>query len=402
MAKTSDPRFFVLLRSQIMRTDPGLANLLFKVEYQFTDSIPTAATDGYTTFYNPKFMDMLTERAQIVVVKHEILHAALLHAQAMRSLKKERRQKGNIAADFLVNSFIKQIGNLDDATIKEITEACGVFFLNDKFNVVDYSFEKLMRELPDDPEEQKKLGKSSGKSPKIQGDGYSDIMELGEPTDGQATQKEIDRAQEMKQAFVQAVNQAKQQLKRQGKGAGWLDRFLENLLESKVNWKAELFDFFKRQVKEEQSWKRPNRRLLPSGYYYPTKTGLGAGKVGVAIDLSGSIGQEEVNIFMSELKHIFDVCHPEKVVLVGFDDGIRFVEELDEFPDNLKIKGGGGTDFRPVFKEFDKHDIDALVFMTDMYGPFPDSQSFPEYPVLFVSTSDIKEAPFGRVVPYQN
>jgi predicted metal-dependent peptidase len=405
MAKTNDPKFFIKLRSQIMRGWPGLANLIFKVEYSFSDSFPTAATDGFSTWYNSKFMDMLSERSQMVVVGHEVLHAAFLHAQTMRRLPKKKIDKGNIAADFLVNSFLKEIGLADDASIKELTEACGVFFLNDKYNVVDYSFEKLMNELPDDQKKCEKLGKTSGKSPKIQGNGFSDIIikegKGDKDGNGEPTQAEIDRANEMRQAIVQAVNQHKQQMKKMGKGAGWLDRFLDNLLEPKIDWKKELFDFFHRTIKDESSMRRPNRRYLPSGFYFPIKFGVGAGTVGVAVDLSGSIGQQEVDIFMSELSHIFTVCQPEKVVLVGFDDGIRFVQELEEFDPSLKIKGGGGTDFRPVFKEFNKHEIEALVFMTDMYGPFPDKSDFPEYPVLFLSTSDVKDAPFGRVVQYE-
>lgn len=399
MAKTSDPRFFIKLRSQIMRYYPALANLIFKVEYEFTNQLPTAATDGYTVLFRPEFMDMISEKAQYAVLGHELMHAALLHAQSMKRLPEHKIKKGNIAADFLVNSFIKELGLLDEQVQKELVDVCGVLFLNDKYNCVDYSWEKLMHELPDDLNQCQKLGKQSGKAPKVPQDNYLDIILAGGEKSEGMSQADIDRANEMKQAFVQAVNQHKKQMKQQGKGAGFLDRFLDNLLANKINWKHELFDFFRRTVKDEISFKRPNRRFLPTGFYYPIRSGVGAGRLGVAIDLSGSIGQEEINIFMSEMHYIFEICHPEKIILVGFDDGVRSVEELDEFPTSYKFKGGGGTNFCPVFTEFEKHDIEALVFFTDMYGPFP--KQAPDYPTLFISTSDVKDAPFGRVINYE-
>lgn len=376
-----------------------MANLIFKVEYEFNKSLPTAATDGYTTWYNPEFMDMLSEDSQIVVVAHEVAHAALLHAQSMRKLPKNKIDKGNIAADFLVNSLVKELGLIDTRVEAELTDACGVFFLNDKYNCVDYSFEKLMKELPDSQKECAKLGKSSGKEPKVKGDGFSDIVISDKTKESKATSAEQEaRAQEMKEAFVQAINQHRKEMKKQGKGMGFLDRFLDNLLAPKIDWRRELFDFFKRTVKDETSWKRPNRRFLPSGYYLPIRSGVGAGVVGVAVDLSGSISQKELNIFFSELQYIFEVCRPEKIVLVSFDDSVRQIFELEEWDQKIKLVGGGGTNFIPVFSEFEKWPIEALVFMTDMYGPFP--KEAPEYPVLFVSTSDVDKAPFGRVVSY--
>jgi predicted metal-dependent peptidase len=66
----------------------------------------------------------------------------------------------------------------------------------------------------------------------------------------------------------------------------------------------------------------------------------------------------------------------------------------------LKALGGGGTDFAPVFKHVEEQGIEAacLVYLTDMYGSFP--KSAPDYPVLWVSTSHIDNAPFGEVLSF--
>jgi len=66
---------------------------------------------------------------------------------------------------------------------------------------------------------------------------------------------------------------------------------------------------------------------------------------------------------------------------------------------HLAPQGGGGTDFRPVFrmiKENFKNNIDCLVFFTDGYGDFPDKE--PPYDVYWVTDSSGVKWPFGRVL----
>jgi predicted metal-dependent peptidase len=60
--------------------------------------------------------------------------------------------------------------------------------------------------------------------------------------------------------------------------------------------------------------------------------------------------------------------------------------------------GGGGTDFAPVFEYVEQQGLapQALVFLTDLYGPFPERE--PHYPVIWVSTSS-QVAPFGETIP---
>ena len=57
--------------------------------------------------------------------------------------------------------------------------------------------------------------------------------------------------------------------------------------------------------------------------------------------------------------------------------------------ENLTIKGGGGTDFRPVFEYVDElirqkyfYDLKGLIYFTDGYGEFPWVR--PSYDTAFV------------------
>ena len=51
--------------------------------------------------------------------------------------------------------------------------------------------------------------------------------------------------------------------------------------------------------------------------------------------------------------------------------------------------GGGGTDFRPVFRYVDEHpelEPNLLIYFTDGYGDYPDRA--PAYPVMWLLTRD--------------
>ena len=53
------------------------------------------------------------------------------------------------------------------------------------------------------------------------------------------------------------------------------------------------------------------------------------------------------------------------------------------------VTGGGGTDFRPVFRYIDEHyelDPSLLIFFTDGYGAYPERP--PQYPVMWLLTSN--------------
>jgi predicted metal-dependent peptidase len=68
----------------------------------------------------------------------------------------------------------------------------------------------------------------------------------------------------------------------------------------------------------------------------------------------------------------------------------------------LKIRGGGGTDFRPVFDWIDKDCAqggdrpDALIYFTDTQGWFPEHP--PAYPVIWVSLLPDTTVPWGDLI----
>ena len=120
----------------------------------------------------------------------------------------------------------------------------------------------------------------------------------------------------------------------------------------------------------------------------------------VAIDTSGSIGQVEIDRFFAEMRGILEDCRPRNVYVMWCDAKVHKVDEIDDVTqiDTLKPKGGGGTDFRPVFDWLKERAIvpDSLVYFTDLMGSFPSAA--PGYPVIWASTVKNGSYPWGNVV----
>ena len=123
----------------------------------------------------------------------------------------------------------------------------------------------------------------------------------------------------------------------------------------------------------------------------------------VAIDTSGSIDPVSLEQFAAEVRAVVDEMKPEKLHVLYCDSKIQGHEIFEPGdPVEMKPKGGGGTDFRPVFKkleeEWDNELPACVLYLTDLMGPFPDTA--PDVPVLWLNTGLLRhEVPFGELVP---
>lgn len=121
-------------------------------------------------------------------------------------------------------------------------------------------------------------------------------------------------------------------------------------------------------------------------------------RVAVAMDTSGSVSDDELREFLSEIDALKAQVRAE-VTLHACDDKLaeggpwRYAMwETLSLPDG--IRGGGGTDFRPVFEwlDGDRAEPDLLVYFTDAEGRFPDRE--PRYPVVWLVKGKAP-VPFG-------
>lgn len=119
----------------------------------------------------------------------------------------------------------------------------------------------------------------------------------------------------------------------------------------------------------------------------------------IAIDTSGSVQGEIVQAFLTKTYNILKSSESfnKKVNIhiiqcdakIQSDTVVTNLQELEQLFSKLKLKGFGGTDFRPVFDYVEKLKKDGeftklkgLIYFTDGYGTFPNQK--PDYDTAFV------------------
>jgi len=177
---------------------------------------------------------------------------------------------------------------------------------------------------------------------------------------------------------------------------GFMQRFVDDLATNKVSWRSVLHEFFNHTSKDDYSWSQPNRMFAAAGMYLPRMWSESMGPIDVVIDTSGSIGKEQLDEFAAEIRAIVTAARPARVRVIYADAAVNHVDTFEQGEElTFHAYGGGGTDFRPAIKFAAEDPPVALVYLTDMYGAFPDQA--PEYPVLWCATSHV-DGPFGQTV----
>lgn len=358
--------------ASIVLEDPFYGFLLLKLNI-VQDNTPhnpcgTAYVDGKNLGYNAKFINSLTLPQVKGLFKHEVMHVANCHHLRMQT---RDHKKWNDATDYVINAIGEEAGwdlppgGLMDSQYK------------------DYSAEHVYQLLPDPPEGDD--GQSSSNFGAV----------LPHPDGNSESERNL-----LEQEVVASVLEAANEAKVRGKLPAALERFVEKIRECRLPWRELLARFFKATAKNDYSLMRPNRRYLANGIYMPSLYSTNCGPVVIAIDTSGSITNDELQSALEELNGVIKQARPESVTLVYCDAAVQRVEKYHEHSDirSTKPKGGGGTAFEPVFNWIKEQRMnpECLIYITDMYGSFPEKA--PHYQTLWISTSGVNEAPFGKVL----
>ena len=416
---STDNARYTQIKTAMLLHMPFFASLLLdmmdvqigKYPEKFGPMKNTAATDGKTIYFDEDWLGTLDVPGGVFVTCHEIGHAMFHHMARARyyvdlGLDGEPFDPRlfNVAADYVINDMLVKSGLTMPTGPNPKTGAIEPIGLLDPKYTSDMSVEEVYRMLK---KQQKQQGKGKGKgkggkgNPGDQpGEGEGDGEGDGEGQfDKHIHETSTISPAEMKRAIQSAVDTAKAC----GKLPGNLKRFAEQLIEPQVDWKERLrYLVVTKAARDTSTWTRPHRRRLTSqGIYLARPSGFGCKDIVVAIDTSGSIGQKELTVFLSELADILRSCAPERVFVLGVDSAVASVEELagdtDISQNPPHVGGGGGTDFRPAFEWVSKNGItpDVFVYLTDLYGPAPEQA--PDYPVIWGCTNE-QIAPFGETV----
>jgi predicted metal-dependent peptidase len=199
-----------------------------------------------------------------------------------------------------------------------------------------------------------------------------------------------------------AAEQAARVARKAGMLPGGIDRAVAEAREENPDCWQVLKQFLDQLQPADQDWTTPNRRFVWQGVYLPGWRKEGIGKLGVALDCSGSIDQGLLTRFAAHLNIILNEYRPECVEVVYFDTQVNHVETfLPDEPVELHARGGGGTLFQPALDFFSNSDEPpvAVIFLTDLYGEntYGGGPEQPDYPVLWATTeASVQPAPWGE------
>jgi predicted metal-dependent peptidase len=396
--------------NQLLLKEPFYAHVLSATVRNISGLVPTAAVglrEGQVMlFINPDFFlkELRTTSQRIAVLKHETLHLVFKHL--FRDLLKKDPELMNIAADIVVNQYI---GNWELPTTA-ITLSTFPDLELEEGQTMEYYYERL-EELKRHSQKnnpgaggrnsQGADGKEAPGSDGEQGDGpypqsqavlkelygqarHSDHSQWADK--GQAASAELTGLQEaLENQLLNAA--ARVSAKLYGTMPGDILRLIDEIRESRkprIDWKRQLRLFASSHGRSYvwHTMKRISKR-------YGTRPGIRIRRTNhiiVIIDTSGSIDDETLHLFMNEIEGIQRAG--STITLIESDAEVQSCYPYRRGK-AISCKGGGGTDFDPVFEYINSGKAgmaDGCIYLTD--GCASEPKTKPRSPLLWVLTPD--------------
>ena len=356
-------------KAKLIMYQPFFATIVCSLPMEEDNSYPTMATNGTWIKYNHDFVDKMTLEETMFVLCHEVGHCMFAH---MFRRKGRNPKKWNMAGDYVINDLLinDNIGTMPPGGLHnpQLVQQGG--------GTTDGVYELL----PDEPDDD--------------GSGYNGTsIDICEDAGGDAASQGEAEA-EIKVMVAQAAQAAKMA----GKLSANLQRLVDDTLRPMVDWKDVLRRFVSARAKVEYSFARPKRRFISEDLYMPSLGGQRMGRVLIAVDCSGSIGQKELNEFAAEMRAIKEDVSPSGIEVFYFDSEVSHHDTFAQDEDlHVEPHGGGGTAFSPIFDKAGELGLEltCCVVLTDLCCY--DFGNPPDYPVLWVSNGSDK-APWGEVV----
>jgi len=358
----------------LLKNEPFYAHFILGSKITFDNpQVKTAGAavtkNGVQFFIDSGWFFTKTIDEQVAVLKHEVLHVALLHCGS-RGGDKSNRMAKNVAMDCAINQYIKDLPE-GCVTLSSLEEICKKRL--EPFETWEYYYEQIKQnvEPSNDPHDH-------------------DAMEGSE----QLTDAE---KEQLKATVKDAVNKATKS------AAGNVPKELASIISemnaaSQISWKQQLRNI----VAKARSIKRKNTRMKINRRFDLDQPGKKKEQeliVGVCVDSSGSVSNESYALFMSEIYHL--AKNTSITYLIEADCEVQKVDVIKGGKPKAgvltKRNGSGGTAYQPAITECIKRKCDVIVYLGDMDSA--DTPTNPGVPFIWVRVGS-SEPPgnFGRVL----
>ena len=434
----------IVAKTRLLKDYPfwGILSMHLTVVEDTSGFIPTLAVDGRHLFYSADFVLKLNRGERLFAVGHEILHCLLAHAgkknrgmsyaefdpdekdPKKRAENALRAKIWNFANDFIVNDELVQ-GKVGDfiTTIQILHDT--------KFR--GWSSEEVFDYLMEHPEEMPSDGQQFDTHLEIEivdddeaeGEEGGEGQPGGHPNRIKMKRSDFDKMQKDWQDGMVRAAAAQKEAEARGECAGSLpagiQRMLDELMKPKVNWKALLRRYVMQTMRFEYNWMMPNKCFFNDGWTLPSfRSYDDMLEIVIAVDTSGSISQDQLTAFVSEMDGIMKSFPAYKIRAWCFDgavveDSIVTIEKNTDsgsFEDIKKfaerIGGGGGTDFMVNWHYMKEKKIKPKLFLFLTDGmPFSDwgiparKTGFPTIYLIIGNQGTNAPKSIGRTIHYE-
>jgi predicted metal-dependent peptidase len=325
-------------------------------------NVATAQTDGRSLQYNPDYILGLTDEQTRGLILHLVLHAAFGHPWRRGTRDTARWER---ACDIVVNGVIRKLGGVRLPPGADTTDPA----------LESEAVETVFERQPTIAEPPPPLNGTSGTTQQPSGQAPN-----------AATQADLESYWSEARTAASTVGDVPRDLERH-----------YPTLRSGMRWREHLARYLITATRD-YVWTPPDRRMMAHDLIYPSLSGEAA-RVIVVVDTSGSVSHELIGAFMAEVRAIAR-SHPDISGLVMYADAaVNGVHDLRRAPPP-SVRGGGGTDFTPVWHELERRRErpQVLIYLTDAQPiAWPPR---PTYPVVWVvpNSALVTNPPYGEVL----
>lgn len=363
-------------KSQLTTKHPYFGMLASRLKHEENESIKAYASNGKRFLYNPAFVESCSIEELSFVLTNCVMHHILSHQQ--RKLKR----KGflwQLATDFAINNLLFKNGmkipkgaNFDKKYKNMYAEEIYEELKKERIETGFDAFEEDVNEKEQEQNEDNKFTKVKN------------------------IEENLDERDEEQWEYASTL--AKEVAIRKSLMPLGFERLAKKVEAKNIDWKFELYNAINRHMRNNYAFMPPNKKHLYRGFALPSLTSDTLSLI-VAIDTSGSIQEDILGAFVEEFKTIMQNFPAVNIELLIADAKIQGHYSFKNAQDiDFVLKGGGGTDYRPVFDYIDANFpmSSMLLYFTDGDGIFP--RISPSYEVLWALSNRKDRIPFGRSI----
>ena len=361
--------------ARLLMREPFFAALSRRIDKIASTAIPTAGvrvnpdTAQFELMYNPEFFESLSETHMQGILKHEFYHLIFEHVTSRKPADGLKRID-NIAMDLAINSHIaNELPSESDpgpAINGEPMQACipGEAMFKDlpPYKTYEWYLEALKKMR----DEQNEDGDGEGS-----GDPFGDMDSLDSHEgfgESDGTTQEI-ASERLKDAVKKAAEEA-EKARNWGTVSSSMRQDILDRIQTKIDWRKVLRYFVKTSQRAD---KRSTPRRLNKRYprMHPGKRVRRQAKIAISIDQSGSVDDQMLAAFFSELNKLAEIA---EFTVVPFDTVVAedkvYTWKKGQSKKTERVLTGG-TCFNAPTKYVNERDFDGHIVLTDLMAPKP-------------------------------